>query len=82
MNAMPFRGKEKVMTQKLFLGVIHNVTRRKGQISLPLFFRGCVDPLPLCARPVLGAGEQAEMWSRLVGTESSQGERLIKSLQG
>lgn len=72
MKAMPFRGKEKVMIQNW---CDHNVTGRKDQISFPLFFRGCVDPLPLCARPVLRAGEQAERWSRLVGAESSQGDR-------
>lgn len=43
-EAMPFRGKEKV-TQMLLLGVIHCVARRKDQISLTLSFRECTDPL-------------------------------------
>ena len=44
-EAMPFRGKEKVMTQLLLLGVIHCVAGRKDQISLTLSFRDCTDPL-------------------------------------
>ena len=77
-------GKEKVMTQKLSLGVIHNVTWRKDPVSLPLFFRGCAEPLPPCMCPAC-----ARSWwaSRDVvppgGCRIKPGRQaLIKSLQG